>query len=181
MSSGTTRDADAARRRRRLVTGIKDSLRELSSQLSLLNHRIGARLELRDVDLGCLELLARHGPLSPGGLARLAGLHPATVTGIVDRLERAGWVARDRDPADRRAVLVRPLPDRGAELFRLYGGMNRSLDELCAGYSDEELALLADFLRRTTDAGRSATDDLAGDRAAAAPPAGSRDRTGAAG
>jgi DNA-binding MarR family transcriptional regulator len=162
MNIGTAGDAGAARRRRRLVTAIKDSLRELNSQLSVLNHHVGARLELRDVDLGCLELLARHGPLSPGALARHAGLHPATMTGIVDRLERAGWVARERDPADRRAVLVRPLRERGAELFRLYGGMNRSLDEICAGYSDEQLMLLADFLSRTTTAGRAATEDLSG-------------------
>jgi DNA-binding MarR family transcriptional regulator len=129
----------------------------------VLNHHVRARLELRDVDLGCLELLARHGPLSPGALARHAGLHPATMTGIVDRLERAGWVARERDPADRRAVLVRPLRDRGAELFRLYAGMNRSLDEICATYTDEELGVLADFLSRTTTAGRAATDVLADD------------------
>ena len=163
MTSRTTRVAEAARRRRRLVTGIKDSLRELSSQLSVLNHHVGARLELRDVDLGCLELLARHGPLSPGALARHAGLHPATMTGIVDRLERAGWVARDRDPADRRAVLIRPLRERGAELFRLYAGMNTAMDQVCAGYSDEELTLLAGFLRRTTTAGQAATEALSSD------------------
>jgi len=163
MTSRTTSDAQAARRRRRLVTGIKDSLRELNSQLSVLNHHVGARLELRDVDLGCLELLGRHGPLSPGALARHAGLHPATMTGIVDRLERAGWVARDRDPGDRRAVLIRPLRDRGAELFRLYAGMNTAMDQVCAGYSDEELTLLAGFLRRTTTAGQAATEALSSD------------------
>ena len=163
MTSRATSDAQAARRRRRLVTGIKDSLRELNSQLSVLNHHVGARLELRDVDLGCLELLARHGPLSPGALARHAGLHPATMTGIVDRLERAGWVARDRDPDDRRAVLIRPLRDRGAELFRLYAGMNTAMDQVCAGYSDEELTLLAGFLRRTTTAGQAATEALSSD------------------
>ena len=163
MTSRATGDAQAARRRRRLVTGIKDSLRELNSQLSVLNHHVGARLELRDVDLGCLELLARHGPLSPGALARHAGLHPATMTGIVDRLERAGWVARDRDPADRRAVLIRPLRERGAELFRLYAGMNTAMDQVCAGYSDEELTLLAGFLRRTTTAGQAATEALSSD------------------
>jgi DNA-binding MarR family transcriptional regulator len=163
MTSRATGEAQAARRRRRLVTGIKDSLRELNSQLSVLSHHVGARLELRDVDLGCLELLARHGPLSPGALARHAGLHPATMTGIVDRLERAGWVARDRDPADRRAVLIRPLRDRGAELFRLYAGMNTAMDQVCAGYSDEELTLLAGFLRRTTTAGQAATEALSSD------------------
>jgi DNA-binding MarR family transcriptional regulator len=154
---------DAARARRRLITTIKESLRAMSTQLSLLNYQVGARVELKDVDLNCLDLLARHGPLSPTALARLAGLHPATMTGILDRLQRGGWVVRDRDPdaSDRRAVRVRPLRDRGADLYRLYSGMNTSLDEICAGYTDDELELLAGFLRRTTDAGQSAAAGLA--------------------
>src|SRR5215470_18674674 len=154
---------DAARARRRLITTIKESLRAAGTQLSLLNHQVSARVELRDVDLNCLDLLARHGPLSPTALARRAGLHPATMTGILDRLQRGGWVVRDRDPdaSDRRAVRVRPLRDRGADLYRLYSGMNTSLDEICSGYTDDELELLAGFLRRTTDAGQSAAADLA--------------------
>ena len=153
----------AARARRRLITGIKESLRAMGTQLSLLNHQVGARVELKDVDLNCLDLLARHGPLSPTALARRAGLHPATMTGILDRLERGGWVVRDRDPdaPDRRGVTVRPLRERGADLYRLYSGMNASLDEICAGYDDAELELLAGFLRRTTHAGQSAAADLA--------------------
>jgi DNA-binding MarR family transcriptional regulator len=94
---------------------------------------------------------------------RRAGLHPATITGILDRLERGGWVARDRDQADRRAVRVRALRDRGAEVLRLYSGMNASMDQICAGYTDTELELLAGFLRRTAGAGQAATDALAGD------------------
>jgi DNA-binding MarR family transcriptional regulator len=158
-------DADAARRRRRLTTAIKESLRELRNQLSVLNHHVGAHLDLKDVDLDCLELINRHGPLSPSALARRAGLHPATVTGILDRLQRGGWVTRERDPgaSDRRAVAVRALRDRNAELFRLYSGMNTSMDQICAGYADTELELLADFLRRTTHAGRDATEELASD------------------
>jgi DNA-binding MarR family transcriptional regulator len=163
MSSVSSRDADGARRRRRLSTQIKESLRELSIQLSLLNHQVGAHAGLKDVDLDCFDLISRHGPISPSALARRAGLHPATMTGILDRLERGGWTARDRDPTDRRAVVVRALRDRKAELFRLYSGMNNSMDQICAGYGDTELELLADFLRRTASAGRTATDELAGD------------------
>jgi len=153
---------DAARVRRRRIATIKESLREMSTQLSLLNHHVSARVDLRDVDLNCLDLIARHGPISPTALARRAGLHPATVTGILDRLERGGWVVRDRDPgaSDRRSVRVRPLRERGADLYRLYSGMNASLDEICAGYADTELELLADFLHRTTDAGQSAAAAL---------------------
>ena len=161
MSPRPTSGQRDARDRRRSMTAIKESMRELSIQLSLLNHQVGAHLDLRDVDLGCLDTIARHGPLSPSALARRAGLHPATVTGILDRLERGGWVARERDPSDRRAVLVRALRDRNAEVFRLYAGMNASMDQLLAGYTPDELDLLASFLRRTTDAGRAATGDLA--------------------
>jgi DNA-binding MarR family transcriptional regulator len=85
------------------------------------------------------------------------------MTGIIDRLERGGWVARDRGTSDRRAVLIRALRDRNSELLHLYSGMNTSLDQICAGYSEAELHLLADFLRRTADAGRTATDELASD------------------
>jgi DNA-binding MarR family transcriptional regulator len=160
MSSATS---GGARRRRRLATEIKDSLRELSNQLSLLNHQVGAHLELRDVDLDCLELITRHGPMSPSTVARRAGLHPATMTGVLDRLERGGWVVRERDPeaADRRAVTVRGLRDRNAEVFKLYAGMNTTMDKLLADYSEAELELLVDFLQRTTAAGQSATATLA--------------------
>jgi DNA-binding MarR family transcriptional regulator len=165
MSTVLSSDPEGSRRRRRLTSAIRQSLRELSNQLSILNHQVGARLDLKDVDLDCLDLIDRHGPLSPSALARRAGLHPATITGILDRLERGGWVARDRDPSDRRAAVVRALRDRNGELMRLYSGMNTSLNEICAGYGDTELELLADFLSRTANAGRRATDELAGDRA----------------
>ncbi|MDX6282315.1 MAG: hypothetical protein QOH03_3386 [Kribbellaceae bacterium] len=155
--------ADDARRRRRLATGIKDSLRELSNQLSLLNHQVGAHLELKDVDLDCLDLITRHGPLSPSEIARRAGLHPATMTGILDRLQKGGWVARERDPeaTDRRAVTVHALRERSAEVFKLYAGMNSKMDDLLAGYSAADLELLSDFLQRTTTAGQTATSTLA--------------------
>jgi DNA-binding MarR family transcriptional regulator len=148
---------------RRSTVAVKEALRELRNQLSLLNHQVGAHLALKDVDLDCLELIARHGPLSPTALARRAGLHPATVTGILDRLQKGGWIVRERNPeaADRRSVTVRAVRGRNAELFRLYSGMNAALDELCAEYSEDELALIAGFLSRATSAGHTATGDLA--------------------
>ena len=163
MSSISFDSRDAARRRRRLGTAIKESLRELSIQLSLLNHHVSARVDLRDVDLDCLDLISKFGPLSPSALARRAWLHPATMTGILDRLERGGWVIRDRSTSDRRGVLIRALRDRNSELLHLYSGMSNSMDQICAEYGYAELLLLADFLRRTANAGRAATDELASD------------------
>jgi DNA-binding MarR family transcriptional regulator len=162
MNSKIYDSSEARRRRKRLGGAIKQSLRELRMQLSLLNFRVGAHLDLKDVDLDCLDLVASHGPLSPSALARRAGLHPATMTGVLDRLERGGWVVRERDPADRRAVIVRALHDRTAELMRLYAGMNTAMDQICEGYGEAELQLLDEFLRRTAIAGRSATENLPG-------------------
>jgi DNA-binding MarR family transcriptional regulator len=162
MNSKLPDPNEARRRRKRLAAAIKQSLRELRMQLSLLNFRVGARLDLKDVDLDCFDLVAGHGPLSPTALARRAGVHPATMTGILDRLERGGWVARERDPTDRRAVVVRALHNRTGELMRLYAGMNTAMDQICEGYAEPELELLDAFLRRCALAGRSATEDLAG-------------------
>jgi len=151
----------APHRRRRLSAELKRALRELRMQLSLLNLSVGALLDLKDIDLDCLDLIASHGPLNPSTLARRARLHPATITGILDRLERGGWVARERDPADRRAVVVRALHQRTAELIHLYSGMNASMDEICAGYAESELELVTDFLQRTAQAGQAEMDKLA--------------------
>lgn len=152
-----------ARRHRRTATRVKEVMRELNNQLALLNHHVGVRLSLRDVDLDCLDLIARHGPISPGALARRAGLHPATMTGILDRLQRGGWIVRERDPdaADRRSVTVRALRERNAEVYGLYAGMNASMDDICAGYDESQLELIADFLHRAGEAGRRAADELA--------------------
>jgi DNA-binding MarR family transcriptional regulator len=146
--------------RRRLVTAVRDALREARNQLSVYNRQVGARLELKDVDMDCLDLINLHGPLSPTALARRANLHPATMTGILDRLERSGWIVRERAESDRRAVVVRALRTRNPELYGLLSPMNQAVEQICADYTDAELEVVADFLRRVTGAGQDASRDL---------------------
>ena len=161
MKSEQSASPEAARRRRRLGRAVRDSLRDASIQLSLLNHQVQGHLELKGTDLECLDLISRDGPFSPSALARRAGLHPATMTGILDRLERGGWIARERDPADRRGVLIRAERGRGAEVLGLYAGMNSAMDQIIGEYDEAQLEVLAGFLRRTAAAGRAAAADLA--------------------
>ncbi|QVQ51574.1 MarR family transcriptional regulator [Spiractinospora alimapuensis] len=154
-----------AKRRRRVTAELKRSLREMGNQLSLLNRHVGARVRLKDVDLDCLELINRHDGITPSVLARHTGLHPATVTGVLDRLESGGWVTRERavTPTDRRAVTVRALRERNSELARLYSGMSAAMDDLCADYTEAELELIAGFIHQVTHAGEHAADDIASD------------------
>jgi DNA-binding MarR family transcriptional regulator len=160
MSSLSAQRGEDIRDRQHAVRTIREAMRELRIELALLNYRVGSRVDLKDVELDCLDILDTAGPLSPSALARRAGVHPATMTGILDRLERGGWIERERDAADRRAVVVRVARERYAELLNHYSGMSRSMNKLLAGYSDSELKAIADFLRRTADAGRAATEKL---------------------
>jgi DNA-binding MarR family transcriptional regulator len=159
--TGLAGSGEAGRARRRRVAEAKRSLRELRIELAVLNHRVGSRTQVKDVDLDCLDVINRYGPISPTMLARRIGVHLATMTGILDRLEHGGWIVRERDQGDRRAVLVRAVPDRQRDIIRLYDGMNSSLDQILDGYTDEQIDLVVDFLRRCAQAGQSATDQLA--------------------
>ncbi|HEY0248064.1 MAG TPA: MarR family transcriptional regulator [Gryllotalpicola sp.] len=157
MKNEAETPATAARR----VDEVRGALRDARVQLSVLNHHVGSGVGVRDTDFDCLDLISIYGPLGPSSLARLAAVRPATMTGILDRLERDGWIARDRDTDDRRAVLIRVLPARDAEVLELYSDMNSLLDRICSDYDEAQLDTITDFLRRVQEAGAAATAALA--------------------
>ena len=154
-------DADSDRGRRRLTGELKRRFRDVNNQIALLSHHVSAQVELRDIDLDCLDFLAQHGPASPSALARQAGIHPATMTGVIDRLEKGGWIERRRGESDRRGILITARPDAIGEVFRHYDGMNSEMDAVCSGYSPAELELIAGFLERTAAASRRAVAEFA--------------------
>jgi DNA-binding MarR family transcriptional regulator len=156
----SVRQPTPGRRPARQAAEVRDALRTLGMELTRLNHQVSGKLGLRDVDLDCLNLLSRLGPQSPGNLARHAGLHPATMTGVLDRLEKAGWITRDRDPGDRRAVRITAVRERGNEVFAAFSGMNRRMDEICGEYTEDELSVIAGFLRRAAVAGDAASQEI---------------------
>jgi DNA-binding MarR family transcriptional regulator len=139
---------------------IRETMRDLAVRLSLLTLQVGGRLDLKGTDLDCLDLIDRYGPIGPGALARRTGLHPATMTGIIDRLERGGWITRERDPNDRRAITIRLTRSRSGEILRLFSGMNAEMAQICASYTDDELAVIAGFLHRVADAAGTAAHEL---------------------
>ena len=141
---------------RRLQTG----LRRLGQGLHRLNDAVGSHVELLAVDLSVLDLLDREGPMSPRNVTKMTGIHPATLTGILDRLEQGGWLARRADPLDRRRIIVEAVSVRSGELVRLYAPMGKALAALCAEYSPEELAAIVDFVEKAAAAGEAATQQV---------------------
>ena len=122
--------------------------RQLSASTLLFHQAVAERLGLNGTDLKCLDLARNETSLTPGRLAEVTGLTTAAVTSILDRLEQAGFVQRERDPSDRRKVLIRPLAERAEEVARIFAPLDQALSSLYEQYTIEELAFLNEFALR---------------------------------
>jgi|SRR5579885_137877 len=151
-----------------LVSALTDALREVSGLSVLFSQVIADRLGIGSTDLETLGILGRDGPVTAGRLAELTGLTTGAITGLVDRLERAGYVRREPDPHDRRRVIIRWNSEREAELLPLFASMQQSMERLYSAYTDAELGLILGFIRRATAATK---DEIARMREPALPDA----------
>jgi DNA-binding MarR family transcriptional regulator len=122
------------------------------------DEALAAQLSLNPTDLRCLELVIETPNLTAGRLAELAGLTTGAVTGVLDRLERAGYVARRPDPADRRSVTVRPLPGEADRVAAALGPLDAAIEAALAERPGTERAAIAEFLAR---AGRIVDEETA--------------------
>src|SRR5258705_2702888 len=95
-----------------LYSDLGVAMRRFIADVVIHNQRVGQELGLSASDSQFLTLLETHGPLTPGRLAELSRLTTGTVTGVLDRLEKSGYVRRERDPHDRRKVIVTLQPEK---------------------------------------------------------------------
>jgi DNA-binding MarR family transcriptional regulator len=149
------------RSRAELVARLHAAGRAQSAATVMFHTAVAARQGLSATEEKALDLLERFGPLTAGELAQRSGLAPASVTGLVDRLERKGFARRVPNPRDRRSVLVEIDRERVfASIAPLFADWVRSLEELYAGYSDEQLELILHFLTEVARRQRQATANL---------------------
>jgi DNA-binding MarR family transcriptional regulator len=148
--------ASEGARREALVQELLTAGREHSDVIVMFHAAVAERLGLSPTDSKALSLLERHGPIGPGELARLTGLAPASVTGLLNRLERRGLLHRTRDAADGRRQLVEPNPVRVPEVEGMFEGLVRGLSELYRSYSDAELEVVLRWHREATAVQRAA-------------------------
>jgi DNA-binding MarR family transcriptional regulator len=119
----------------------------------LISDLVATRVGLNSTDLECLDLLYLAGVTTAGTLAKHTGLTTGATTAVIDRLERAGFVRRRRDTADRRCVLVEVLPSSAGRVQPLYALLATRLAELNKHYDDKQLAVVVDYLSRALAAG----------------------------
>jgi DNA-binding MarR family transcriptional regulator len=150
--------------RQRLEAEFLLAVRRNGSIIQLLGQVSAERIGINVTDLNCLNIVALTGPMTAGELARQTGLTTASITGVLDRLEEGGFVRRERDPKDRRRVIVNLNPGPGLrEIGPTFGPLVKAWRAAAASYSDEELRLLLGFQRRFEDIVRGQLARLRGD------------------
>jgi DNA-binding MarR family transcriptional regulator len=154
-----TSDAD----RRRLSNEITELLRDVATELDRVTAAVAGRAGVDPMGMRCLDVLFRRGPAGPNTLARLLDVHPATMTGILDRLQAAGLVRRQADSGDRRRVVVELAPMEARAAVANFKPMVTRLERIMSTRSAEQLQMIAGFLDEIRAAGHDAAGEIAGE------------------
>ncbi|NYF60266.1 DNA-binding MarR family transcriptional regulator [Micromonospora purpureochromogenes] len=149
-------------RRSQLVAEITNDLRRYSVDAQHIGHAFAGLHGLNPTDLHALiavmDAEVTGDPITPGRLGEQLNLSSGSVTALIDRLERAGHIRRDRDTADRRKVFLH-YADQGAALaMSFFGPLGRRTDEVMARFSDEELEVVHRFMATMVDSMRAHRD-----------------------
>src|SRR5262249_36523307 len=132
--------------RAKLALEFAAGIRRTGSLMQLMSQAAADRIGVNSTDLNCLNILSFRGEMTAGELARATGLTTASITGVVDRLEQAGFVRRERDAVDRRRVVIHlSLPKAAGTVAPVFGPMIASVHKLADRYTDDELRLIVEF------------------------------------
>lgn len=136
-------------KQQQLLESLTQEVRMFIAGALLFNERVADKLGLNGTDLQCLNLLDLKGSLKPGELARWCALTTGGVTVILDRLEKAGYIRREPNPADRRSSIIRPVAARARKLRGIYRSKGEALMKVLSRYDESELHVVLDFFQRT--------------------------------
>lgn len=134
--------------------------RAVSTASIMFHSVVSARQGLSTTEEKALELLLRFGAMTAGELSARAGLAPASVTGLVDRLERKGFARRVPDEADKRRVRIEVDPSAMAKFAPLFRDFLMRLHAMYASFSDDELRVVVRYMTEVAVVQREATEAL---------------------
>ena len=124
--------------------------RRHSTAVVLFHHAVAERLGLGPTDHKCLDLLRERGAMAGSDLAAITGLTSGAISGVVARLEKAGYLRREPDASDGRRQTLR-LPRDKSPVQDVVGPLRRDVADALENFNAHELVAVAEFLSRTTD------------------------------
>jgi DNA-binding MarR family transcriptional regulator len=137
-------------KREETIHNIIDRFREMSTETIMFHQAVADELGLYITDHKCLDLIHRFGAMPAGRLAELTSLTTGAVTGMIDRLEKAGYVRRTNDPKDRRKIIVEPISNKRLErkIEMIFMPLHERMHKFLSSFSDSELTLLLDVMTK---------------------------------
>lgn len=128
-------------------------LRRFIAGVVLFNQKVAERVGMNPTDMQCIHLVQLMGPLTAGKLAECTGLTTGGITVALDRMEKAGLVRRERNPHDRRSVLVQLEPRTLAGIETHYADVAAQTAGLFEAYPERELKTVLEFFTRINTLG----------------------------
>ena len=150
------------RSRAEYIRLINEEVRDNGNTNVLLVHAIAQHLGLSATEFECCDLIAEKGPFTAGELARLCRISTGGMTGMIDRLEKKGFVERDTDATDRRRVVItaKKNTEAMAKVRELYGPMQLAFDDILSQYSDAEIEFIYTFMLKVNRMFHDAIENL---------------------
>lgn len=152
----------ADRQTRNRVHVLVGAVREFSTAAVILHAAVAERTGIGLIELKALDILQRVGMQTAGEIAGVTGLKPSSVTSLVDRLRRRGFVTRRRDPHDRRRVLIRPTSRLERVIAPLFAGVNHRMRTHFEQYGATQADLIGECFRRAAQDLREETTLILG-------------------
>jgi DNA-binding MarR family transcriptional regulator len=148
--------------REEIIRTIIDRLREMSTETIIFHQAVAEELGLYITDHKCMDIIHRYGAMPAGRLGEMTGLTTGAITGMIDRLEKAGYVRRANDPKDRRKTIVEPVRNKKLErrIEMIFTPLHERMHKFLSSYSDTELTFLFDAMTKLIEQTREESKRL---------------------
>ncbi|USK75285.1 MarR family winged helix-turn-helix transcriptional regulator [Peribacillus frigoritolerans] len=147
-----------------LLEGLTHRLQRYGMRSVLFQQNMAHKIGVSHTDLKSAEILNETGPITAGELSKTTGLSTGSVTALINRLEKSGYVKRERDQLDGRKVMIMPIPERQEQIKSHYQSLSMATKELCSAYNEQELILINQFVEEITKIMDKENDKLMSER-----------------
>lgn len=147
-----------------LLESLTHRLQRYGMRSVLFQQNMAQKIGVSHTDLKSAEILNETGPITAGELSKITGLSTGSVTALINRLEKSGYVKRERDQLDGRKVMIIPIPERQEQIKSHYQSLSMATKELCSAYNEQELILINQFVEEITKIMDKENDKLMSER-----------------